>query len=93
MYSFSKPESKKKMTAKGIKKSFVKHHIRHEMYLHTLQTKTITHANFRNFRSTSHKLETVHFYKKYLSAYDDKRYVLSDGISTLAYGHYKINSR
>ena len=27
---------------------------------------------------------------KYLSAFDDKRYILDDGIHTLAYGHKDI---
>jgi len=27
-----------------------------------------------------------------LSAYDDKRYILEDGISSYAYGHYRIRS-
>ena len=30
--------------------------------------------------------------KKTLSAFDDKRYLLNDGISSLAYGHYIIDS-
>ena len=79
-----------KKTAKGIKKSFVKHHVRHQMYFDALVTREPSSANFFNFRSTSHKIETVHFYKKCLSAYDDKRFVLNDGVSTLAYGHYRI---
>ena len=83
-------EEDSKRTAKGIKKSFVKHHIRHQMYFNALVTRQSSSANFFNFRSTSHKIETVHFYKKCLCAYDDKRFVLNDGVSTLAYGHYRI---
>lgn len=43
-------------------------------------------------RSHAHQLyvETVH--KKCLSGYDDKRYLLDDGIQSYAYGHYKINA-
>ena len=39
--------------------------------------------------SESHILNTVRANKIALSAYDDKRYNLSDGISTLPYGHYR----
>eukprot|EP00965_Chrysotila_dentata_P044789 1488606-Pleurochrysis_carterae.AAC.1 len=29
--------------------------------------------------------------KKALCAYDDKRYILEDGVQTLAYGHWRLN--
>jgi len=78
-----------KMTAKGVKRLFVKKHVRHEQYLHVLRTRTITYASFNNIRSVSHKVETVNQVKKCLSAYDDKRFILSDGITTLAHGHVR----
>ena len=46
-------------------------------------------ATFRTFKSTNHVLNTVEMTKVCLSAYDDKRYILDDGIKTLAYGHRK----
>jgi hypothetical protein len=60
------------------------------MYLETLRTRKVTYASFMNFRSHSLKLETVNFEKFWLSPYDDKVYVLNDGVSTLAYGHFRI---
>ena len=44
-------------------------------------------------RSKSHIVNTYEVNKIGLSCYDDKRYILDDGISTLAYGHYKIESK
>jgi hypothetical protein len=80
-----------KMTAKGIKKSYVKHHIRHEMYCDTLLSKKSTSA--RNFRSSCHKIQTVKFVKKCLSSYDDKRYILNDGVSTVrTWVHVRVHS-
>jgi hypothetical protein len=79
-----------KKTAKGVKKRFVNKHLQHEMYLRALRNKTIEHAKYRLFRSRAHKLETVQCRKVALCAYDDKRYVLSDGMSTLAYGNVKL---
>ena len=79
-----------KRTAKGIKKRYIVKHLQHDMYLHTLRNKTIEHAKFRLFRSRAHKIQTVEFSKVALCAYDDKRYVLDDGIATLAYGHVRI---
>ena len=47
-------------------------------------------AEFKTFKSTNHVVKTVTIKKIGLSPYDTKRYILPDGISTLAYGHYKI---
>ncbi len=33
---------------------------------------------------------TIHQKKVALSNFDDKRYILDDGITTLAHGHYRI---
>jgi len=92
MYSLAvgKVDDHPKMTAKGIKRSFVQHHVKHEMYLHTLKSKTITKAKFRTFRSDKHNVHTIELTKACLSAFDDKRFILPDGISTLAYGHCDI---
>lgn len=79
-----------KMTAKGIKKSFVHKNLKHEQYIETLRNRSKTTAQFNLIRSKNHVLRTVRINKDCLSAFDDKRYILSDGIRTLAYGHYKI---
>ena len=50
-----------KKTAKGVKRSFVKKHVRHEMYLHTLKNRKCTHANFVGFRSHPNVVQTVIF--------------------------------
>ena len=89
MYSLLSAQSK--MTAKGVKRGFVKKHVKHAMYKRTLLQRKCTFAQFVNFRSRAHKIESVNFHRVCLSAYDDKRYVMSDGIHTLAYGHYSLN--
>jgi hypothetical protein len=60
------------------------------MYLRTLRERKIEHAKYRLFRSRAHKLEMVKCCEVALSPYDDKRYVLDDGMATLAYGHVRI---
>ena len=91
MYSLLVSENEPaKMRAKGIKKSFLKRHMRHEQYLNTLRTRQITHAKFLNFQSKRHRIYTVEFNKVCLSAYDDKRFVLKDGVGTLPHGHFKL---
>jgi len=78
------------MTAKGVKKSYVEKHLTHQTFLHTLQNKTCTVAQFLNFRSRNHTIETQQIKKICLSAYDDKRFLLWDGKNSLAYGHKDI---
>ena len=38
----------------------------------------------------NHELFVSEANKIGLNPFDDKRYILEDGISTLAYGHYKL---
>ena len=44
----------------------------------------------RGFKSINHKMYTYESNKISLSCYDDKGYILSDGINTLLYGHNDI---
>ena len=48
--------------------------------------KIIRHK-MKRFQSKNHKLRTYEIDKVSLSCFDDKRYVLDDGIRTLAYFH------
>ena len=90
MYSLCVGPNDIKQTAKGIKRSFVKKHVTHDMYLHTLQSRQSTSAEFLTFRSRNHRVQTLKLKKTCLSAFDDKRFILADGFTTLAYGHHKI---
>ena len=92
MYSLKVSENNKqsKVRVKGIKKSYVKKHVRHQQFLDTLQTKMKTQSCFHTFRSKNHMLQTVEINKACLNVLDDKRYILEDGVKTLAYGHYSI---
>ena len=80
-------ESKK---LKGIKKSVVKRKIHFEHYKNCLLSGQDYYAQMVTFRSKLHNISTVEQVKKSLSRYDDKRYILEDGITTRAYGHYSI---
>ena len=40
-------------------------------------------------RSDHHQINSYHLNKVSLSPYDDKRYILNDGITSYAYGHFK----
>jgi len=82
---------KLKFGQKVLKKSYVKKHICHQQFLNILQTKQITKSQFRTFRSKNHTAQTVEITKTCLNAFDVTRYILDDGIETLAYGHYQIS--
>ena len=93
MYSLLVPDNPKecKIRAKGIKKSYVKKKVRHDQFLNVLKTLKPTPSTFRSFRSVNHVLRTVEINKTCLNAFDDKRYILNDGVGTLAYGHFRIS--
>ena len=46
----------------------------------------------KTIRSVNHQLGSYEINKISLSCFDDKRYLLSDGISSFAYCHHKIQS-
>ena len=90
MYSLITSNNVSKFTAKGVPKPYVKKHLHHELYLWTLTDKTVTRATCHQIRSKQHKLKTVEQTKVVLSAFDNKRFVLPDGVTSVPYGHYKI---
>ena len=83
-------DNKSMTKAKGVKKYVIKNNIRHSDYRDCLfQQRNYFHC-MNSIRSDKHILHSVRQNKATLSAYDDKRYILNDGISTLPHGHYKI---
>ena len=64
----------------------------HEKDLETLASGNLLRAEKTRIISERHFLNTVRANKIALSVYYDKRYILSDGISTLPYGHYRTVS-
>ena len=49
------------------------------------------HHTMKTIRSQKHQIGCYEINKVSLSCYDDKRYILADGIHSYAYGHYLIN--
>ena len=88
MYSFVGEESGKR--AKGVKKSVLKQTITHDDYRSCLFEKEVFLRDMPGLRSRAHTIygETVH--KVALAPLDTKRYILDDGITTLAFGHVDI---
>ena len=89
MYSILEADGYEKKTAKGIaKKTSAK--ICHGRYLHTFYNEASTSVTFNQIKSIMHEIFTVKATKTGLSPYDDKRYILDDGVSALAFGHHRI---
>lgn len=77
--------------AKGVKKNVVENNINIEDYKKCLTDSVKYRHKMKTFRSINHQLFTLEQNKISLSSYDDKRYILEDGISTLPYGHYSLS--
>ena len=90
LYSYKMFEGEESKKCKGVKKSVVKKSITHEDYKKCLLTGKEQLRKQNIIRSYKHEVYTEEVNKVALSANDDKRYILEDGINTLALGHYKI---
>ena len=90
LYSYIMDEGEEHKKCKGIKKQVVATSIKHEDYKTCLTTGKEQLRKQNILRSYEHEVFTEEVNKVALSALDDKRYILGDGIHTLAWGHYKI---
>ena len=92
LYSYKMEDGKENKRCKGVKKQVVKETITHEYYKTCLLTGKEILRKQNIIRSYDHEVYTEEVNKIALSAEDDKRYILSDGMHTLAWGHYKIKN-
>ena len=90
LYSFKMDDETENKRCKGVKKQVVKKTITHEDYKTCLTTGKEILRKQNILRSYNHEIYTEEVNKIALSATDDKRFILSDGKDTLAWGHYKI---
>ena len=90
MYSYVKDNEQTARTAKGIKKQVIRKNITHYNYIDVLfNNKQIMHT-MKTIRSEKHQLGSFELNKISLSCFDDKRFIHQNGITSYAYGHYKI---
>ena len=90
MYSCIKNDEKGGKTTKGIKKNVIKNSIKHEDYKNTLINIEQMHHKMKTIRNQRHQLGSYEINKVLLSCFDDKRCIHDNGMSSYAYGHYKI---
>ena len=87
MYSYVKENDVSARTAKGIKKNVIKNDLKHEDYKSMLLNSEQLHHKMKTIRSQKHQLRSYELNKVSLSCFDD---IHDNGISSHAYGHYKI---
>ena len=80
-------EGKEEKKCKGIKKVVVKKQISFDDYKECLLSKQPQMRKMNVIRSHQHELYSETVNKIALAADDDKRIILDDGISTLAFGN------
>ena len=91
MYSYRVNGDEEKK-AKGVKKNVIKKELAFDDYYQCLIETKPLYKKMNLIRSDKHNLYTQTVNKIALSADDDKRVISKDGISTLAYGHYKLTN-
>ena len=88
MYFIKLDDDSEKKTAKGIVRNVIKNISKHAKYKHVLDTGERMTSSMKLIRSFDHYIYTVNVTKISLSAYDVKRFIQDDGISSYACGHY-----
>ena len=89
LYAYKMHDGKEEKRCKGVKKAVVKRSINFEDYKTCLFTGKPQTRTMNVIRSHRHELFTEEINKIALSANDDKRVILEDGIHTLAHGHWR----
>ena len=99
MYSFevlknatTNPTVCGKMRCKGIQRP-AQRLLKHGDYLAQLERPSENYIVNRRIGSKLHKLYTYESKKRGLCAFDDKRFLLEDGVTSLAFGHRDITAR
>ena len=88
MCSMKNIDGKESNTAKGVNISTEFHEFKD-----TLFKKKLLRHKMKRIQGKKHKMRTYEINKISLSVFDDKRFVLDDGIHTLAYFHKDLKNR
>ena len=75
-----------------VSENVVKKNITHENYKDCLSNRKQMLHSMRTIRSECNQIGSYQLNKISLSCFDDKRYILEDGITSYAYGHYQIGT-
>ncbi len=90
LYSIMSVESVCTKRAKGVKRNVVENEITFHDYEAALFANMNQYRSMNLIKSQKHVLYTCNLNKLALSSFDDKRFILSDNIHTLPYGHIAL---
>ena len=65
--------------------------LKHKEYVDVLFNKKVLRHKMKRILSEKHNIGSYVINKISLSCYEDKRFILDDGINSLAYGHENID--
>ena len=82
-------ENKQKMSAKGVCR-FAQTSLNHDVYRDVLINGSLLHSTNIRIGARNHAIQTVENRKISLAAFDDKRFILDDGVTCLPFGHFEI---
>ena len=88
MYSIKKIDGSESSTTKGVNIATEFNDFKDVLF----NKKTIRHK-MKRIQAKEHKIGTYETYKISLSGFDDKRFVLDDGVHTLAYFYKDCNEK
>ena len=92
MFSLVSVGGKENKKTKGVNKNVVKS-FRHRELVDVLFNRKIMRHNMERIQRKLHRIWTYDVCKISLSFFDDKRYLLDDGINSLAHFHKNIRSQ
>ena len=87
---FGENKERQNEKAKGEKKNVVKKNISDEDYVDCLFEKRKFMHIMQSIGSLKHQIYTIKQNKVSFSLYNDKRYLLDDGVSSMPYGHFSL---
>ena len=80
MYTLISKDNKEVTKAKGVNKK-----IKHKEFVDVLFNENVIRHNMKRIQNKLQRIGTYEVCKISLSCFDDERYVLDDGVNTLAY--------
>ena len=92
MYSLIDEDGEENKKPKGVNKN-VPTNTRHKRFVDVLFKKKLIRHRMKRIQSKLHRIGTFDVCKISLSCFDDKRYILGDGINSLPYFHKDVKSQ
>ena len=89
-YAYRTSDDKVTKKSKGVKRKIVKEDLSYQDYKDiVMNPKKRICKDVNNIESIKHLVTTTKKRKLALSAFDDKRFILDDGINTRCHGHFR----